>query len=61
MHLDEAPVESTAAALLHWVGVLRAELMVMGAYGQPVLREFLLGSVTKTVLRDSPVPLFLYH
>ena len=31
------------------------------AYGQPVLREFLLGSVTKTVLRDSPVPLFLYH
>jgi nucleotide-binding universal stress UspA family protein len=61
MHVDEAPVESTAAALLRWVGVLHAELMVMGAYGQPVMREFLLGSVTKTVLRDSPVPLFLYH
>jgi hypothetical protein len=33
MHVDEAPVESTAAALLRWVGVLHAELMVMGAYG----------------------------
>jgi nucleotide-binding universal stress UspA family protein len=61
VHVDEAPVESTAAVLLHWAGVFRAELMVMGAYGQPVVREFLLGSVTRTVLRDSPVPLFLYH
>jgi nucleotide-binding universal stress UspA family protein len=61
MHVDEAPVESTAEVLLHWARELGAELMVMGAYGQPVLKEFLLGSVTKTVLRDSPIPLFLYH
>jgi nucleotide-binding universal stress UspA family protein len=47
MHVDEAPVESTAAALLRCVGVLHAELMVMGAYGQPVMREFLLGSVAR--------------
>jgi nucleotide-binding universal stress UspA family protein len=61
MHVDEVPGESTAAVLLHWARELEADLMVMGAYGKPVLREFLLGSVTKTVLRDSPVPLFLYH
>ncbi|HSD11660.1 MAG TPA: universal stress protein [Candidatus Binatia bacterium] len=60
-HVDEAPAESTAEVLLRWVRELDAELMVMGAYGQPLLREFLLGSVTKTVLRESPIPLFLYH
>jgi nucleotide-binding universal stress UspA family protein len=38
-----------------------AVLVVMGAYGQPVLREFLLGSVTRTLLADCPVPLFLDH
>ena len=40
---------------------LKAGLLVMGAYGQPVLREFFLGSVTRTILEESPVPLFLYH
>jgi nucleotide-binding universal stress UspA family protein len=33
----------------------------MGAYGQPRIREFFLGSVTQTLLKESPVPLFLYH
>jgi nucleotide-binding universal stress UspA family protein len=33
----------------------------MGAYGQPTLREFFLGSVTRTVLTRATVPLFLYH
>jgi nucleotide-binding universal stress UspA family protein len=61
MHVDEAPVESTAEVLLRWIRELDAELMVMGAYGQPLLKEFFLGSVTKTVLRESPIPLFLYH
>lgn len=40
---------------------LHAGLVVMGAYGQSTLREFFLGSVTRTMLEDSPVPLFLYH
>jgi nucleotide-binding universal stress UspA family protein len=38
-----------------------AGLLVMGAYGQPVLREFFVGSVTRTALGECPVPLFLYH
>jgi nucleotide-binding universal stress UspA family protein len=33
----------------------------MGAYGQPVLREFFVGSVTRTALGECPIPLFLYH
>jgi nucleotide-binding universal stress UspA family protein len=34
---------------------------VMGAYGQPALREFFLGSVTRRMLTECPVPLFLFH
>lgn len=40
---------------------LGAGLLVAGAYGQSALREFLVGSVTRTLLRESAVPLFLFH
>lgn len=40
---------------------LRAGLIVMGACGQSRLHEYLLGSVTRTLLRESGLPLFLYH
>lgn len=38
-----------------------AGLLVMGAFGQPTLREFFLGSVTRTLLQASPVPIFCSH
>jgi nucleotide-binding universal stress UspA family protein len=38
-----------------------AELVVMGAYGRATLTEFLLGSVTSKVLKESRTPLFLFH
>ena len=50
-----------AEVILEQVRRLKAGLLVMGAYGQPALREFFLGSVTRKVLEESPVPLFLYH
>ena len=40
---------------------LNAGLLVMGAYGQPRIREFILGSVTRTVLEECSTPIFLYH
>lgn len=40
---------------------IQASLIVMGAYGQPAIKEFLMGSVTKTVLEQAEVPVFLYH
>lgn len=52
---------SVAAELLNQIRRLQGSLLVMGAYGQPTLREFFLGSVTRTLLKESPVPLFLYH
>jgi nucleotide-binding universal stress UspA family protein len=47
--------------LLQVAGELPASLIVMGAYGQSALRDFLFGSVTKSVINRSTVPLFLYH
>ncbi len=52
---------STAESLLEQVRELDACFLVMGAYGQPTLREFVLGSVTRSLLKDCQVPIFLYH
>jgi nucleotide-binding universal stress UspA family protein len=56
--LEAAPA---AEVILAQAQQLEARLLVMGAYGQPAWREFFLGSVTRTALHKSPVPLFLYH
>ncbi|MBX6312971.1 MAG: universal stress protein [Isosphaeraceae bacterium] len=50
-----------AGPILDRVRQLGAGLLVMGAYGKPTLREFFLGTVTRNVLKDSPVPVFLFH
>ena len=50
-----------AVAVLEEARRLGAGLLVMGAYGQPVLREFFLGSVTRSILAACPIPMFLYH
>jgi nucleotide-binding universal stress UspA family protein len=56
-----ATSESPAHALLQYVHQVQAGLLVMGSSGRSPLQEFFGGSVTRTMLRDSPVPLFLYH
>jgi nucleotide-binding universal stress UspA family protein len=53
--------QDPAEAILAALPSLGAGLLVMGAYGQPTLREFFLGSTTRTLLKQSPVPLFLFH
>jgi nucleotide-binding universal stress UspA family protein len=50
-----------AEMLLNQVERLKAGLVVMGAHGQPTLREFVFGSLTRTLLQRCPVPLFLFH
>lgn len=40
---------------------LGAGMLVMGACGQPRMREFFFGSATQHVLAHSTIPLFLYH
>ena len=56
-----SPEPSVAEALLHQAAAVDAGLLVMGCYGQPALRELFLGSVTATLLKQSPLPLFLYQ
>ncbi len=50
-----------AVVILEEVRRLGAGLLVMGAYGQPILREFFLGSVTRSLLAECPIPIFLFH
>jgi nucleotide-binding universal stress UspA family protein len=55
------PVDSVSQSILEEVRQRNARLLVMGAYGHSTVREFLLGSITKAVLKESPVPVFLCH
>lgn len=56
--VSDDPVADVIAEKARQLG---AGLIVMGAYGQPVLREFFVGSVTRDLLEKSSVPLFLSH
>jgi nucleotide-binding universal stress UspA family protein len=56
-----ASQETPAKVILEEVRKLDPRLLVLGAYGTRGWREFLFGSVTGSVLKASPVPLFLYH
>lgn len=38
-----------------------ADMIVMGAYGHSRLRQLVLGGATRSLLNESPVPLFLSH
>ena len=50
-----------AQVLLEQVHTLDAGLLVMGASGRSIVREFFGTSLTRTMLEASPVPLFVYH
>jgi nucleotide-binding universal stress UspA family protein len=55
------PVDFVEQSVLEEVRRRGARLLVMGAYGHSTVREFLLGSITMAVLKESPVPVFLCH
>ena len=58
------PIETScepAEVILERVRLLDAGLVVMGAYGGAVLREFFFGSMTRLILGECPVPVFLSH
>ena len=50
-----------AKVILKKARSLGAGLLVLGAYGQSELREFVLGSVTRTTLEECRVPVFCCH
>lgn len=56
-----ATVRSVSTVLIEAVHTHRAAYVVMGAYGHGRAREFLLGGVTREMLKNCPVPLLLAH
>lgn len=52
---------SASDAILGQAAEMNADLIVMGAYGHARLREIILGGVTRDLLKQSTVPLFLAH
>ncbi|QRM27580.1 universal stress protein [Microvirga sp. VF16] len=50
-----------AETLRNHVRLTRADMIVMGAYVHSRLRELLLGGTTQSLLKNSPVPLFLSY
>jgi len=60
-HYVSTSDEAAGDTLLARCTAERADLMVLGAYGHSRLREFLLGGVTRTVLREHNIPVLLAH
>lgn len=53
--------EGIAEQLLARATELGAELLVMGAYGRSRFAEWLLGGVTRHMLRHAPMPVLMHH
>ncbi len=58
LHHATGPV---GVQLLAEAGTLRADWLVIGAYRRPPVAEWLLGGVTRVVLQDARLPVFLMH
>jgi len=51
--------EDVGRLLLSQAAAFRADLLVMGAYGQSQLSEWMFGGVTRTVLREASLPILM--
>jgi nucleotide-binding universal stress UspA family protein len=51
--------EEVGRLLLSQAAIFGADLLVMGAYGHSQLREWMFGSVTRTVLREAGLPVLM--
>lgn len=56
-----ALAKDAGSHLLQEVERLSADLLVMGAFGTGAVREFFVGSVTRSILNVLPIPVFLDH
>ena len=53
--------EDPAAVILDHLALYPTGLLVMGTFGQNIVREVLFGSVTRRLIEQCPVPIFLHH
>jgi nucleotide-binding universal stress UspA family protein len=54
-------IKDAGSHILEDVQRVKADLVVMGAFGRSAVREFFFGSVTRSMLDVLPVPVFLNH
>jgi nucleotide-binding universal stress UspA family protein len=59
-HVSAGNVDVQSAILGHATDS-GADFIVMGAYGHSRLREFILGGVTRSILKSMPVPVLMSH
>lgn len=60
--VQRRPIEGDVTRTIRETAMdLGAGLIVMGAYGHSRLREFVFGGVTRDLINDSTIPLFLAH
>lgn len=53
--------DSVAGTIVKFARNNKADLIVSGAYGHSRLRELVLGGVTRDLLKECSLPLFLFH
>jgi nucleotide-binding universal stress UspA family protein len=58
---DNLGSEDIAMRLLHHAAAFGADLLVMGGYSHSRLHEYLLGGVTRQVLTEAMLPVFISH
>lgn len=56
-----ASKDHPAQTIIKQTWVCDPSILIMGVYGHGAIRDYLFGSVTRTLLKESPVPLFLFH
>jgi nucleotide-binding universal stress UspA family protein len=61
--LDQVPLKDAAIGerLMSYAGEVKADMLVMGAYGRSRFREFVLGGATRGALSDPKLPIFVSH
>jgi nucleotide-binding universal stress UspA family protein len=52
---------STSTIILNELSDSGADILIMGGYGTPKLREIMLGGVTRTLFECMTVPVFMSH
>jgi nucleotide-binding universal stress UspA family protein len=61
LHREGPPAGDVGELLLSCVADLQADLLVMGCYGRSRTREWVLGGVSRTVLRAMTLPVLMVH
>ena len=57
----ESGVRSDGAALMEASLAAHADMLVIGAYGHSRIQQFVLGGVTRELMAECPIPLFMTH